>query len=121
MNEKNLGGIVTNLAAVPGVTLALSASIAVQCVGLFSETVARILAIPVDVSVEATALFVRMMARWAVISGPIIVVVASAFLWALHQSPVRNTGIQANGPGIRGLCRCVAHAVVGRPYADLPV
>ncbi|MGV7930581.1 MAG: ComEC/Rec2 family competence protein [Spirochaetota bacterium] len=62
MNEINLTGVVTNLAAVPGVTLALSASIAVQCVGLFSETVARILAIPVDVSVEATALFVRMMA-----------------------------------------------------------
>ncbi|HSV95776.1 MAG TPA: ComEC/Rec2 family competence protein [Spirochaetota bacterium] len=62
MNEINLAGVVSNLVAVPGVAFALSASIAAQCAGLLSETAARVLAVPVDMAVEATSLFVRAMA-----------------------------------------------------------
>ncbi len=62
MNEVNLAGIVSNLAAVPGITLALSVSIAAQAAGLLSETAARVLAVPVDITVEATGLFVQAMA-----------------------------------------------------------
>jgi ComEC/Rec2-related protein len=62
MGEVNLAGIVSNLVAVPGITLALSASIAAQCAGVLSETAARIGAVPVDIAVEVTSLFVRGMA-----------------------------------------------------------